>query len=297
LIDKTKQRLGYLEGVLSSIVNVVLFAFKLWAGLLTGSVAMIADAWHTILDTLSSFVVLLGFYISGKPYDKEHPFGHGRAEVIASIVIGILLTIVGFNFIKDSFIQLHEKKVIAYTPLSIMVFGVSAFVKEGLAWFSIRVGKKVDSKSLVADGWHHRSDAIASAIVVVGALLGGLFWWIDSVLGFIVSAFILLAAYDVTREGANILLGERIDTELKKQIQKIIEEEAPDVTGSHHFHVHRYGDHLEITLHLEMPGDYTLNNAHEIATRIENALRINLNVEPTIHFEPQSDNPDIHAYP
>ncbi|GAK56507.1 cation diffusion facilitator family transporter [Candidatus Vecturithrix granuli] len=285
-----KQRLGYIEGWVSSVLNVALFGLKLWIGMLSGSIAMIADAWHTLSDTLTSLVVLLGFWISGRPRDQEHPFGHGRAEVIASAVIGTLLAVVGMNFIKESYLQLRQHIPVDFTLTGILIFGLSIALKEGLAQFSIWAGRKVNSQALIADGWHHRSDAIASFLIVVGALFGEYFWWIDGVLGVFVSLLILYAAFDILRQASESLLGESIDPKLEQDIQHVITRIAPDTSGMHHPHVHRYGDHLEVTFHLKMNANYSLSQAHEVVSRIESELRATLNIEPTIHAEPLKAN-------
>ena len=282
-----KQRLGYIEGWVSSGLNVALFGLKLWVGMLSGSIAMIADAWHTLSDTLTSLVVVFGFWVSGKPRDKEHPFGHGRAEVIAAAIIGTLLAVVGVNFLKESYLQLQQHIPVNFTLTGILIFGVSIVLKEGLAQFSIWAGRKVNSQALIADGWHHRSDAIASLLIVVGALFGEYFWWIDGVLGLLVSLLILYAAFDILRQASESLLGESIDPKLEQDIQQVITRIAPDTSGMHHPHVHRYGDHLEVTFHLKMNANYSLYQAHDLVSRIENELRATLHIEPTIHAEPQ----------
>lgn len=283
------QKLGYIEGIASIIINTTLFVFKLWAGMMVGSVAMIADAWHTLSDTMTSLIVIVGFWISGKPEDKKHPFGHGRAEVIGAVIIGVLLALVGFNFLKDSFIRLLNRQTIHYNNLGIIIFTISIFAKEGIAQFSIWAGKKINSKALIADGWHHRSDAIASFLIVIGAFLGSYFWWIDGVLGLIVSGLILYAAYDIIKDGANVLMGESIEHELEEKIVNIVKTVAPEVKNLHHIHLHRYGHHAEVTFHLEFPESLTIREAHDTVDQIENELRDKLEIESTIHFEPEGE--------
>lgn len=201
--ELSKKKLGYTEGVLSVIINTLLFGVKIWVGTAAASVAMTADAWHTLSDTLTSLVVILGFWISGRPKDEEHPFGHGRAEVIASVVIATLLAVVGVSFFRDAVHQLIVRKNANFTVVSLVVFAVSVVIKEGLARFSLWAGKKAESQSLVADGWHHRSDALASLLIVVGAIVGKYVWWIDGVLGIGVSVLILYAAYDIAKSASN----------------------------------------------------------------------------------------------
>lgn len=253
-MDLEKKRLGYREGIISTILNTVLFVFKFWVGNAAGSVAMTADAWHTLSDTLTSFVVILGFWISSKPEDKEHPFGHGRAELIASVIIGTLLAVVGVNFLKDSYNQLKNHQSVVFGTTAIIVFAISVVLKEALARYSFWAGRKVKAQSLIADGWHHRSDALASLMIIVGAMLGKYFWWIDGALGIGVSALILYAAFGIIKSAVNTLMGE-----------------SP-------------GE--ETTLHLRLPEDMSLKEAHEISSVLERKIRNELRIEPTIHLEP-----------
>jgi cation diffusion facilitator family transporter len=286
-MDKEKRRLGYQEGVISSVLNTVLFGLKFWVGMAVGSVAMIADAWHTLSDTLTSLVVILGFWISSKPGDEEHPFGHGRAELIASVIIGTLLGVVGLNFLKESWNQLRDHQSAEYSAISIIAFGISVVAKEALARYSIWAGKKVKAQSLLADGWHHRSDALASALIIVGALFGARFWWIDGILGLGVSALILYAAADIIRGAVNTLMGEKPDAELVDKVKSIVDSALPGNSKLHHIHVHTYGDQKEMTLHIRLPGQMSLIDAHSVTFAIEDRIRKELNIEATIHPEPE----------
>ena len=181
----------YLEGWLSVGLNVLLFIVKYWIGMATGSVAIMADAWHTLSDSLSSVVVLVGARFSAKSPDEEHPFGHGRAE--------------------------------------------------GIAQFSIRMGRKYKSKSLIADGWHHRSDAIASAMIVAGIYAGRYFWWVDGALGIIVAVLIFYATFDILKQSINPLIGEKPDEETTWSLLLLTNRIVGNDCDIHHVHIHRYG--------------------------------------------------------
>jgi cation diffusion facilitator family transporter len=284
-----RRRVGYGIGLLSVVVNLVLFGLKLWAGSRADSVAMIADAWHTLSDILTSLIVVFGFWAAGLPTDKEHPFGHGRAELVGAIVIGTLLGVVGVNFIRESVVQLREAGHASFGLSGVVIFGVSAALKEGLAQLSIRTGRKIDSRSLVADGWHHRSDAVASLVIVAGALLGRRVWWLDGALGLLVSLLILFAAFEVIRDSSRLLLGEAPDRDLVGRIKEILEPILPDMADVHHIHVHRYGDHVEVTMHAYMPDEYSLKQVHDLVDRAEDSLRRGLAIEPTIHVDPATE--------
>ncbi len=286
LTGKSKKNLAYVQGWISIVTNGLLFALKYWAGFVTGSLALMADAWHTLSDSLSSIIVLVGTKISSKPPDKEHPFGHGRAELIASIIIGVILALIGFEFAKDSIARLMNHESVVFGKFAIWVTAISVIVKEALAQFSFWASRKTANTSLKADGWHHRSDAISSLIILVGIFSGKYFWWIDGVLGLVVAILIFYAAYEIIKEGTDPLLGEIPDKNLLQELKVIARETTGIETHFHHVHLHRYGDHIELTAHIRLPKAITLEKAHSIADDIEMEIMNRLNIEATIHMEP-----------
>lgn len=284
--ENFSNNLGFIEGWLSIVINILLFAGKLFIGILNNSVAIKADAYHTLSDSFTSIVVIFGFWIANKPPDKKHPFGHQRAEQVAAIIVGVLLFLVGLNFLKESFLKLKFKKGATFTNITIIIFLISVILKELLAIFSIWAGKKIKSQSLIADGWHHRSDAIASLLILIGSFAGNKLWFIDSILGILVSFLILYAGYEIIRSTSSIFMGEDIEKETKDSIIKIINEIEPRIKDIHHFHIHSYGSHKEITLHLRLPGNYSIKKAHNISEVIESRIRKELGIELTVHIEP-----------
>ncbi len=285
-ITKQRLKLSYIEGWMSVVVNTVLFGLKYWAALTSGSVAVMADAWHTLSDSLTSVVVIIGAKISGKSADEDHPFGHGRAELIASIVIGVLLAIVGVNFLIEAITKLRQHDTAEYDWFVVLVFVLSILFKEGLAQFSIRAGEKTDSKALKADGWHHRSDAIASLVIVIGVLIGHYFWWVDGVLGILVALLILYATYEIMMESINPLIGEKPNEKLINRLQNLISDEIGHEFNLHHIHVHRYGTSTELTFHIKFLKEVEFKDAHNSITLIEKQLKNDFNIDATIHFEP-----------
>ncbi|MBW1643095.1 MAG: cation transporter [Deltaproteobacteria bacterium] len=284
-----KENLGYVEGWVSAIINTILFAVKLWIGILSNSIAMIADAWHTLSDTLTSVIVIFGFWVSNRPPDEEHPFGHGRAELISAVIISTLLAIVGVNFMIDSVNQLRHREAVIFGKLAILIFLISAFIKEGLAQFSFWAGKQIDSKALIADGWHHRSDAIAAGLIVIGGLVSSYVWWIDGVLGLAISVLILKAAYDTFRQTSDMLLGEEVTVHVETKIKEIVCETIGDEYVAHHFHCHNYLKHKEVTFHVYCPQNESLEKVHEKVDKVEKIIREQLRVEATIHPEPMKN--------
>lgn len=283
---RNSNKLSYSEGWISIAVNIVLFALKYWAGVVTGSIAIIADAWHTLSDSFTSIIVIVGVKISTKPADKEHPFGHGRAEWIASIIIGILLALIAFEFISESIQRLRSRESVHYGVIAIAVTIISILMKEALAQYAIWAGKKTNSKAVMADAWHHRSDALSSLIILIGIFFSRFFWWIDGVLGIIVALLILYAAFDVLKDSVSPMLGKEPPEDLIKQIKKLCWESVGEEVHAHHFHIHDYGGHTELTFHIRLPQKMTLEEAHDIANRIENYIKSELDIDATIHIDP-----------
>jgi len=281
-----KTFIGYLEGTISIILNTLLFGLKYWVGINTFSIAIIADAWHTLSDSLTSLVVIIGFKVSSKPADKEHPYGHGQAEIISSIIIGTLLAVVGVNFLIASIQRFINHQSAVYENLAVIVFIISVIVKEGLAQFSLRFGKKINSRSLIADGWHHRSDALVSLMVLVGIFTGKYFWWVDSIMGIIVSLVIFYTTYIILKGSISTLIGEKPSEDFEAEIRKIVTNNVSHDVKLHHLHSHKYGDNRELTFHIRLPAGMRLEEAHRIAEELENKIREEMNIEATIHLEP-----------
>jgi cation diffusion facilitator family transporter len=284
--NRISPRLAYVEGWSSIILNTLLFVLKYYAGVVTGSVAVIADSWHTLSDSLTSVVVIVGAKVSAKPADSEHPFGHGRAELIAAVIIGILLAVVGFNFMVEALARLRQRQSADFGLLAVVVFAVSVVSKEAIAQFSFWAARKTGSRALRADAWHHRSDAIASAVILVGLLFGRRFWWLDGVMGIIVSLLILYTTFDILRDAVDKLLGEKPDAKLETRIRELVTAVTTQPEDIHHLHVHSYGDHVELTFHIRFAPSMSMEQAHAICTRIEHCIHEELHMEATIHPEP-----------
>lgn len=281
-----KSRLSYIEGYLSIVINLLLFALKLWAGIVSRSIAITADAWHTLSDSISSIVVIWGTKISKKPADKDHPFGHGRAELISAFIIGFLLLFVCYEFVVRSVTSLTSQTETVFTRLAIIATVISIVLKELLAQLAFLWARKTDSKALKADGWHHRSDALSSIVILVGIFLGRYFWWVDGVLGLIVSGFILYSAYEIIKDTISAIMGERPKDGFISELKELGNKVAGRNLGIHHIHIHKYGDHMEITFHIYLPASFDLKESHAIASNVENAIIEKYGYIPTIHVEP-----------
>lgn len=283
-----QKRYAYQEGLISVILNTLLFILKYWVGIASGSVAILADAWHTISDSLTSLVVIVSAKISVKPADKEHPFGHGRMELISSLIIAVLLAVVSLGFIKDAALKLFSQTPANYAAPAVIVTAISIVLKLLMAVTAFRWGKKSEMKSIEADGWHHFSDAVSSAVILIGIFFARYVWWIDSAMAFIVSLILLYIVYQLLKESANSLIGEDAGDGLIEELVRIANDVYPEGLNIHHIHIHRYGKHSEMTCHVRLPDTLPIKKAHKIATDLENTIRERLQIEATVHIEPLS---------
>jgi cation diffusion facilitator family transporter len=281
-----RSKASYLEGTVSIVINVCLFAVKYWAGIVSGSIALTADAWHTLSDSISSVVVILGAKLASKKADKDHPFGHGRWELISAIIIAIILVLIAFGFITDSVSQLKVRESANFGTVAIVVTIVSIVVKELMAQYAFYLGRKSGSSTVRADGWHHRTDALSSLVILVGILFKNYFWWIDGVLGIVVSLMLMYAAYEILMEAVSKILGEVPGEELIEEIQGYIRSLYGDDLNPHHFHIHNYISSKELTFHIKLKNDTTVEEGHAIATAIEELINEKLSLISTIHIEP-----------
>lgn len=281
-----RNTLNYLGASISIVTNLILFGLKFWAGVISGSVALIADAWHTLSDSLSSLILIIGIRLSSKKPDKKHPFGHGRWEQIAAIFIGVFLAIVAYEFLTEAISKLSNRESANFGIIAIVVTIISILFKEGLAQMSFYIARKTDNTAMKADGWHHRGDSLSSVVVLIGIFLQSYFWWIDSVLGIIIALILFYAVYGIIKDSISKIIGEEINEDSKQKILDIITDKYGSTLGAHHFHIHNYGDHKELTFHIQLKGEIDVKTAHNIANEIEKSILEKLYIIATIHVEP-----------
>lgn len=291
-LELTQRRtlIGKAEAWVSMAVNFVLAVVKGFLGAAIGSLALIADAIHTVSDVATSAVVLVGFRISGKPADKEHPFGHGRAEYVATLIIAVMLGVVGFEFIKSAVERLLQPVPITANWPVLVTIVLTIVIKEWLGRFSLALGQLIDSSTLKADAWHHRSDAISS-ILVLAAVWGSSAGYpaLDGIGGVGVGLFLLWSGYKLAREVIDPLLGEPPSPALIQQVRVLCRTQEP-VYDAHDIVVHNYGHHSFISLHAEVKDDLSAQDAHDIAEDLSEAIRRELGAYATVHIDPI--NPD-----
>ncbi|MDR0525602.1 MAG: cation diffusion facilitator family transporter [Spirochaetaceae bacterium] len=283
-MDKAKA--GYFEGFISIGVNSALFALKLWAGILTNSLALTADAWHTFSDSLSSLILIIGVKLSSKKADREHPFGHGRIEHITSLFIAFFLGLIAYEFLKTAAGQFIRRESPVYGKTALAVTSLSIIAKELLAQYAFSIARKTQNPSVRADGWHHRSDALSSVGVLAGLLFGKNLWWIDSALGGAIAFLLFYTAYGIIKASAAALLGEEPDQNLIDQITEEVKGRYNQDLALHHFHIHNYVTHKELTLHIRLDKTLSIDQGHSIATDIEHKIAEKFGIIATVHVEP-----------
>ncbi len=294
VIAESRKRYGQLGGWVSIVMNILLFVIKLIAGTISHSFALVTDAVHTLSDCIGSILVIVSFRISAKPADREHPYGHGRAETVTTLILSILLIVTGFEFFKSSIAKLSsESRVDVTTPLVIIVI-VSILIKEWMARFSIYLGKRIHSSTLIADAYHHRFDSLTT-IVVLLSIIGAYYQvkWIDMIAAAVISVFIAYAGIDMLRKSVNPLLGEPPPRAVLEEIEQSALG-VKEVIGVHDIIAHQYGQQLIISFHIQVPDTLTANRIHEISQEVEDILAEKLNCHVTIHPDPINENHPLY---
>jgi cation diffusion facilitator family transporter len=285
-LPKFRGNIGIIQGWISICANLLLFVLKLIFGFLSNSIALIADAFHTLSDMVSSAVVVFGFKMASKPADKEHPFGHGRAETIAALTISILIGFTGIEFIKTSITRFLDPAAIELSWAVILVVMTTIILKEVLARLSFNLGDKINSNTLIADAIHHRSDMWSSVLVL--SAFGGT--WLgypkaDALMGIGVAVMMIQSAYAIARSAIDDLLGKPVDKKTIKNIKEYAMQVA-EVSNVHDIVVHSYGAHRFISLHIEIAEGKSPESMHEIADNVEKLLSEELEADVITHVDP-----------
>ncbi|MCH3969238.1 MAG: cation diffusion facilitator family transporter [Prevotella sp.] len=290
-------------------VDIFLLIFKFAAGILGHSAAMIADAVHSLADFITDIVVLLFVKLSNKPKDKGHDYGHGKYETLATAVIGIALLGVGlmicYNGITKTWKAINGVILVQPGIVAFIAALVSVAIKEWCYRFTAAAGKKVHSEAVVANAWHHRSDALSSvgtALGIGGAVILGQKWAVlDPIAAIVVSIFIIVTSWKLIRQSVGELLDESLPDSMENEIVEIAKSEQ-GVSGIHNLRTRRIGNQIAIEMHLRMPGQLTLYEAHQHSTHIEDRLRKHFGAGTiiTIHPEPvkingKYEDPDLPA--
>lgn len=287
--DKTRirQSYGVLCGIVGIALNVLLFAGKLLAGMLSNSIAITADALNNLSDAGSSLVTLIGFRLAGAKPDSEHPFGHGRMEYISGLVVAAAILLMAYELIRDSIGKILHPEETETSLLVFIILAVSIFVKLYMAYYNRSIGRQIGSAAMKATATDSLSDAGATSVVFAASLIGhytGV--QIDGWCGVLVGLFIIYAGIQAAKETLDPLLGQPPEKELVEEIHKIVMAHEP-ICGIHDLIVHDYGPGRQmISLHAEVPAEGNILETHDAIDNVEKELRDKLGCEATIHMDP-----------
>ena len=298
LFVMNREREIYKVTLVGGAVNVLLLVFKFVAGIVGHSAAMMADAVHSLSDFVTDIIVLVFVKISCKPKDKSHDYGHGKYETLALTIIGIALMAVAIGIIVKGALKIvawfHGAELAAPGMLAFWAAIVSIVLKEAVYRYSIFKARKLDSKAVEANAWHHRSDALSSigtAVGIGGAVFLGQHWTIlDPIASVVVGAFIVKVAFELLKNGIGDLMEQSLPEKVEDEIMEMVAA-LPGVSEPHDLRTRRIGNHYAIELHILMDGNISLNEAHDKATEIEDMLRQCYGTEThvAVHVEPKEE--------
>ena len=288
-VEKISVRTAY--GVLASIVgifcNVFLFIVKFVVGLVLHSVSVTADAFNNLSDAGSSIISFVGVKMAEKPADKDHPFGHGRIEYIAALIVSFLVLEVGFTFLKDSFGKIWNPEELNFQTVSVIILLLSVAVKLWLGLFNRKLGEKINSKVMMAVFTDSMGDVVTTGATILSILFFGLTGInIDGIVGAGVALVVMWAGIGIARDTLEPLIGEAIDPEVYEQIKRFVES-YDGIEGTHDLIVHNYGPGRSMaSIHAEVPNDVDIEQSHEIIDRIEREAAKQMGLFLVIHMDP-----------
>ena len=287
-----RARYGVFSGIVGIILNLILFAAKLTAGLLTLSISIVADALNNLSDAGSSVVTLAGFRMSGKPADSKHPYGHGRMEYVAGFIVSAVILVVGLELLKSSIERVISPSEVNYGLFSVIVMGVAVFVKLFMFALNRNLARRISSDAMRATSLDSLTDAAATTAVLAGIGVTRLFGVnVDGYLGILVSLFILWTGFSSAKTMVDLLLGQAPDPALIGEIQQAVLDHR-EILGVHDLVVHNYGaGRMMISLHAEVACEENILDLHECIDLIENELHNKFGCDAVIHMDPiETDN-------
>jgi cation diffusion facilitator family transporter len=289
--SNTRQSYGYLGGFVGIFVNILLFGAKFVIGSTLNSVSIAADAFNNLTDVGSSVITIIGFKIADKPADKDHPFGHGRGEYIAGLIISFIVLLVGVEFVKSSYDRILNPVKLEFELISFIVLLISIAAKLWLGSFNKRLGREIKSEALNATSFDSFSDVIVTSTVAISLVISKFTTLpVDGYIGMLVSGFILFAGYSLIKDTISPLLGEAPPPELVKAItEEVLKYQG--IIGAHDLIVHSYGANKYMaTVHAEIPSSIPILDAHEIIDIAENKISKKLDISLIIHMDPVNVN-------
>ena len=294
---KVRERYGTFAGGVGIFLNLCLAAAKLLAGLLSGSIAVTADAFNNLSDAGSSVVTIVGFRLAASPSDREHPFGHGRIEYLAGLFISAAILVVGVELLKSSVEKILHPEEVAFSLVSVGILAASILVKLWMSWFNRTLSRRINSAAMKAVSVDSLTDAVATTAVLVSTVAAHLTGLkLDGITGLLVAGFILYSGFNTAKDSLSPLLGEAPDSALVQEIEQTVLDHPP-VVGVHDMIVHDYGPGRRIiSLHAEVPSTGDILEMHDVIDHIELELQQKYNCVATIHMDPVAvDDPEVQA--
>ncbi|AJH01849.1 cation diffusion facilitator family transporter [Clostridium beijerinckii] len=285
--DTVRNSYGVLGGIIGIVVNIILFIIKLSVGVIVSSIAIMADAFNNLSDAASSLITILGFKLSNKPADREHPFGHGRIEYLSALIVAFMVMLVGLQFIKSSFERIVNPSPVAFELVSFILLIVSIFFKIWLSKFNKFIGEKINSSALKAASTDALGDVFTTTCVAISFLASKFTSFpIDGYIGMFVALFIVYAGFNLVKDTINPLLGEAPDPELVESIEKMVLS-YDNILGSHDLIIHNYGPgKCMASIHAEIPGNINVVDIHEVIDKAEREISKALKIYLVIHIDP-----------
>ncbi|MBS7297743.1 MAG: cation transporter [Eubacteriales bacterium] len=283
-----RERYGVLGGGLGIICNILLFAVKLLIGAVSGSIAIVSDSFNNLSDCGSSLVALFGAKLSNRRPDSEHPFGHGRSEYVASLIVAFITVILGFELLKGSFGKIAEPSMVMLSPLMAAVLIVSVLVKVWMYSYNTYLGKKINSSVLMATAKDSLSDVVATLAIVIASVLAKTFELpvVDGIIGLIVSLLIIRTGVGVAMDTIGLLLGKPPEKEMVMKINEMVLS-GEGICGVHDLVVHDYGPGRAFaSVHAEVPDNYDIVRIHEIIDALEHKITEETGIHMVIHMDP-----------
>lgn len=290
-----RKQYGKLAGIVGILSNGLLCAMKIIIGLITGSIAIVADGINNLADASSSIITLIGFKLAAAPEDKNHPYGHARIEYLTGLFISVLIIVLGLQLLRSSFDKVLHPDPLSFRYMTVIILVIAIGIKVWQAFFNISLGKKINSVALMATGADSRNDVIATTAVLLSIIIGKLFHLqLDGYMGCLVALFIIWSGIQLIRETSSPLLGEAPDQELVDAIaDTVLSQEG--IIGIHDLVVHNYGPgKIFASIHIEVDAKGDLMESHDRIDNIERLVKKELNIEFTAHMDPVDlDNPLI----
>lgn len=286
--DAKRGAYGKLCGLVGIFLNIVLFAIKFFAGIISNSIAIIADAFNNLSDAGSSVVTLVGFKLSEQKPDAKHPYGHGRIEYISGLIVSAVILLMAYEMIKDSIHKIAHPEETSFSILVVLILIISILGKCYMAFYNFQVGKKIDSATLKATGTDSLSDTISTIVVLISAIVGHFTdLHIDGICGVIVGLFILWAGISTAKETVSLLMGEPPEKEYVDNIEAQVLAFDEHIIGVHDLMVHDYGPGRKvISLHAEVPAEGDILEIHDVIDNLEKKLAEDFHCLATIHMDP-----------